>query len=838
MDSLWKDTRVAFRMLRKNPAFALVAIVTLALGIGASTAIFSVVNAVLLRPLPYKDADRLAIVWSDMRNRNVNNFPMSPADFRDLRATTKTFSQLAGVSTFKIPFAGDGYEPEQVPAAFVTTNLFSVLGTHVMMGRDFVDADATPQPPPPNGATGGQASAPQAPPLPAIMILSYEFWKRRYGGDASIIGKSLELGGLKAQVVGVAQPGFELLFTPAAGIERTPDVYVAQRINFGDNSPGARINVFLRVVGRLAPGATLAQARQEIDAFAADQRAQFPIEKTAGVYMRVEPMHADLVSGERPAILALMGAVVFVLLIACANVANLLLVRASSRERELAIRSALGGSRLRLVRQMMLESLLLGASGAVVGLWAAALGITVLVRLAPTGLPRLDEIRIDPLVLGFTIAAGLVAVLVFGTVPALRASRPDLMDVLRASGRTTGQRAGALMRNGVVVAEVALSLVLLIGCGLMVRSFVALEQTDPGFDPNGLLTFFATPSRRTPPGPNAVRERATFVRTFAEQLRAIPGVQSVTAASQLPLEGNIGNARWGTAEALTDPSKFKQANVHVVIPGYFATMRTKLIAGRDFSEADDDTAAKNIIIDDKLAARAFPGQNAVGQRLLARIVTDVPLWYTVVGVVAHERDETLASDGREVLFLSDGETGSGAVARWVLRTAGDPAALAPVVRATVHQFDPTMSVAEMQPMETFVDHAEAPTKFALALIGTFAGIAIVLAAVGLYGVLSTVVRQRTAEIGMRMAFGAPSQSIFGLVIAQGVRLSAIGIVVGLVAAVLLTRAMSTMLVGVRPTDPATYIAISILFLVVATAAAWLPARRAAALDPTIALREE
>jgi len=820
MDSLWKDTRVALRVLRKNPAFALTAIVTLALGIGASTAIFSVVNAVLLRPLPYTDADRLAMVWGDMRNRNVTDFPMSPADFRDLRATTKSFSALAGLSTFKIPFAGDGYEPEQVPAAFVTTNLFSVLGAHVMMGRDFVDADATPQPPPPNGAAAGQAAAPQAPPLPAIMILSYEFWKRRYGGDASIIGKSLELGGLKAQVVGVAQPGFELLFTPAAGIERTPDVYVAQRINFGDNSPGARINVFLRVVGRLAPGVTLAQARQEIDAFAANLRAQFPIAKTAGLYMRVEPMHDDLVSGERPAILALMGAVAFVLLIACANVANLLLVRASSRERELAIRSALGGSRARLVRQMMLESLLLGGGGAVVGLWAAALGITVLVRLAPTGLPRLDEIRIDPLVLVFTVATGLLSVLVFGTVPALRASRPDLMDVLRASGRTTGQRAGALVRNSVVVAEVALSLVLLIGCGLMVRSFVALVQTDPGFDPN------------------AVRERATFVRTFTEQLRAIPGVQAVTAASQLPLEGSIGNARWGTAEALTDASKFKQANVHIVIPGYFATMRTRLIAGRDFSEADDDTAAKNIIVDDKLAARAFPGQNAVGQRLLARIVTDVPLWYTVVGVVAHERDETLASDGREVLFLSDGEVGSGAVARWALRTTGDPAALATIVRATVHQFDPTMSVAEVQPMEAFVDKAEAPTKFALALIGTFAGIAIVLAAVGLYGVLSTVVRQRTAEIGMRMAFGAPSQSIFGLVIAQGVRLSAIGIVLGLVAAVLLTRAMSTMLVGVRPTDPVTYVAISILFLVVATAAAWLPARRAAALDPTIALREE
>src|SRR6185437_5166786 len=348
--------------------------------------------------------------------------------------------------------------------------------------------------------------------------------------------------------------------------------------------------------------------------------------------------------------------------------------------------------------------------------------------------------------------------------------------------------------------------------------------------------FFARPSRPTAPG--ATAERAAFVRTLAERLRAIPGVQSVPAASQLPLEGALGNARWGTAEALTDPAKFRQANVHVVIPGYFATMRTRLIAGRDFSQADDDTAARNIIIDDKLAARAFPGQNAVGQRLLARIVTNEALWYTVIGVVAHERDETLTSDGREELFLGDAEAGSGNVARWAVRTTGDPAALGPAVRAAVHEFDPTLSIAEVQPMQVFVDRAEAPTRFALALISTFAAIAIILAAVGLYGVLSTVVRQRTPELGMRMAFGAPSRSIFRLVIAQGVRLSAIGIACGLVAAVLLTRAMTSMLVGVRATDPVTYAAISVLFLGVATATAWLPARRAAALDPSIALRDE
>ena len=842
MDSFLKDLGFAARTLRKSPAFAVTAILTLALGIGASTAIYSVVNAVLLQPLPYKEPERLALVWGDMRNRNVKDFPFPPGDFRDLREQGNLFDGFAAVTTFRQPLTGDASEPEQVRTAGATTNLFSLLGAKIFVGRDFVDADGAPPPrPPAPPATGAPAAAqlPPPTPLPAVVILSHEFWQRRYGSDRAIVGKSINLGGQSAQVVGVLQPGFELLFPPDVHIERRPDVYVAMRIDFGDNGLGSRINVFLRVIGRLKPGVTMSQAQAQVDRLATELRERFPIKKAAGLYIRLERMHEDLVATVRPAIVALMGAVIFVLLIACANVANLLLVRASARERELAVRAALGGTQWRLVRQMLLESLLLAACGAVVGIGLAYLGIKLLGMVAPQGLPRADEVAIDGRVLMFTALAGLVAAAVFGVVPAIRSSRPDLMDVLRSSGRTTAQRAGAALRSGVVMAEVALSFVLLVGCGLMVRSFIALQRTDPGFDPKGVLTLYVTaPASRSPD------ERAAFVRMMQQRLRALPGVQAVTAAAPFPLDGQIRNSRWGPEEAVSDPSKFQQANVHVVLPGYFEAMRTKLIAGRTFTDADNNPDAKVVIIDDKLAGRAFPGQNAVGKQLFARINSNEPQHYQVLGVVAHQRHESLASEGREAVFITDGFDGHGSVDRWAVRAscppddACDASRLAPQARAAIKGLNPNIAIAEVQPLQTLVDRSMAPTRFALVLIGVFAAVAVALAVVGLYGVLSTIVRQRTPEIGVRMAFGAPARSIFGLLIGQGVRLSAIGIVVGAVAAFLLTRVMTTMLVGVRPSDPPTYVAIALLFLVIAAAASWLPARRAAALDPTVALREE
>ena len=832
MSTLARDFGYALRTLRKNPAFAATAILTLALGIGASTAIFSVVNAVLLRPLPYKDAGQLVLVWTDMRARNITDFPIAPGDFPDMQRGATLFQGLAAVTTGRVPVTGDDGRPERVSTAGVTTNLFSLLGARIILGRDFVDADGMPQPTVPPGtppAAGNAAPAP-AQRLPVIAILSYGYWQRRFGGDRSVIGRSIHMGNAEAQVVGVLQPGFELLFPPNTNIETAPDIYTALRVNYANAS---RINVFMRVIGRLKPGVTLAQAQAQMDRVAEQLRQLVPIKASAGFAIRLEPMHKDLVADVQPAILALMGAVIFVLLIACANVANLLLVRAASRERELAVRAALGGSRSTLVRQMLAESLVLGAGGVLFGLALAALGIKLLLLLAPANLPRLDLVTIDPTVLVFTIVAGLAASVIFGVVPALRASRPDIMDVLRASGRgSVGQRTGALMRNGVVMAEVALCFVLLVGSGLMLRSFIALQNVDPGFDPNGVLTFLFDNTHVR--GPD---ESAAFIRQLHDRLAALPGVQDVTAANPLPLDGGLANARWGTEAALSDPSAFQQANIHIVLLGYFKAMRARLIAGRAFTEADDNPDAKHVIIDETLAAKAFPGRSAVGHRLLARVNSPEPEWFEVIGVVAHERHESL-SDAREAIFFPDGFFGHGAVNRWAVRTTGDPARLAPQVRALLTELDPLDPVSEVQPMTAFVDRAMAPTRFALTLIAIFAGVAAVLAGVGLYGVLSTVVRQRTAEIGVRMAFGAPSERIFRLIIGQGLRLSAAGLVIGVVGALVLTRVMTSMLVGVRPTDPATFASMVVLFLVIAGMACWLPARRAAALDPTSALREE
>ncbi|MEJ7810824.1 MAG: ABC transporter permease [Gemmatimonadaceae bacterium] len=833
MGTLMKDLRYAGRSLRKSPGFALSAVLTLALGIGASTAIFSVMHAVLLRPLPYADAGRLVLVWGDLTNRDVRDFPFPPGDFPDLREQGTLFQDVAAVSTFRQAVSGGDAEPEQVSVAGVTTNLLSLLGARVALGRNFVEADGAPQPeapaaaPGPPPAAGARADVPE---LPDMAILSYDFWQRRFGGDRAVIGQSLDLGDGRAEIVGVLEPGVELLFPPGTNVDRAPELWTALRVDYARAS---RINVFLRVIARLEPGATIAQAQGQMDRLAVDLRRRFPIKETGGLRIRLEPMAQDLVADVRPAILALMGAVTFVLLIACANVANLLLVRAGRRERELAVRSALGGTRWRLVRQMLAESLVLAGAGVLLGVGLAWLGTRLLATIAPESLPRVNAVAIDPTVLAYAALAGLVSAAVFGTVPALRASRTDVADVLRAGGRTAGLQRGRMLTSIVVVTEVALSFVLLVGSGLMFRSFRAMQQVNPGFDPRGVLTFaFANPRAREP------EERAVFAREVSERLRALPGVTAVTAAGPLPLDGGVGNARWGTERALTDPTSFQQANLHVVLPGYFDALRTRLLAGRVFTEADNVPAATVVVIDDRLAAKAFPGTSAVGKRVLARVRSNEPEWLEVIGVVAHQRHETLAAPGREALFLTDGEMGHGRATRWAVRTSGDPARLAAVVRADLGRAYPLVPLAEVQPMQMLVDRAAAPTRFALVLIGVFAAIAAILAAVGLYGVLSSVVRQRTAEIGLRMAFGAQKSRIFGLVIGQGLRLSATGIALGLAGALALTRVMRSMLVGVAPTDPATFAAIALLFVVIAAVACWLPAQRAAGLDPTVALREE
>ncbi len=834
MGNLRRDVGFAIRTLIKSPVFSITALVTIALGIGATTAIFSVVNTVLLQPLPYDNRDRLAFVTGDMVARNVRDFPMAPADFADLRTTVKAFDEVAGLFTFQQPMFDDRGEARMIKVAGVTPNIFRTLGARVALGRDFVAEDGAPfGPPPGQGGPGAQQPPPQGPPPPQTVILTHEFWQERFGGDSSAVGKTFPFGGGNGsvEVVGVLEPSVELLWYENSNIERRPEMFVTMRQDF---AAGSRVNVFLRAVGRLRAGSTMTAAQQEVNALVKDLRVRFPIKETAGIAWRVEPMHSYLVANTKQSLWTLMGAVAFVLLIACANVANLLLVRTSQRERELAVRSALGGNRAALLRQMLVESLVLALTGAALGIGLAWAGIKVLKTIGPANLPRLDQVGLDPIVLGFTAAAAIASALLFGIVPALRASRVDVADMLRASGRSSSlSGAGKWLRAGVVTAEVALAFVLLVGSGLMIRSFVALQRAEPGFDPNGVLTFGLVNIQQ--PTDEAM---AAVMRNIDERLGALPGVVGVTASNPIPLDGQASNVRWGLEAALTNPALYQQADLRQIRPDYFRVMKTPLIDGRVFEDADNVPGLNRTVIDHVFAAKAFPGEKAVGKRFLARTGGPDPEWFEVIGVVRHQRSASLAVDGRETMYLADGQFGFGNANQWIVRTNGNPTSLIPSIRAAIREINPRYVINNMRTLDVLTDRARAPTRFAFVCIGVFAVVAALLAGIGLYGVLSTLVRQRTAEIGVRMAFGASSGSILQLVAGQGLKLSALGIGVGLLAAFAVTRVMSTMLVGVSPTDPLTFAAIAAFFMAVTALACWIPARRASRLDPVQALREE
>lgn len=820
---LLKDLSFALRTLARAPVFTIAAVLTIALGIGASAAIFSVTNAVLLRPLPYKDPERLVVMYMDLRVRNNFAMPLSNENFLDIREGSKrSFDDFAAFRTARQVLPGRDNAPEQVRVAIVTTNFFRVLGHPIAVGRDFQDADGIPQP----LAAAAQTGAAPPPPLPIFAILSHEYWQRRYGGDPSVIGQRIQ-SGPRPQIVGVLAPRLELFMPPAANVEQKPDIWVANRLNY-DN---ANRNTYgLRPVGRLRDGVSIERAQEDVDAVAARIREDFPVAKGSGFYARLEPMHKTLVEEVRPAILALMGAVIFLLLIASANVANLLLVRTSLRQPELAVRAALGAGRWRVIGQMLMESCVLTALGTLVGVVLAWIGIRQLLAFAPANLPRLDSIGIDPTVLLFTTAVAFAAAVIFAIVPAWNAFGLDLIAALQGAGRSAGLGNGRSFRSAVVVLEVALCFVLLVGSGLMFRSFLELRRLDPGFDPRGLLTFQLLGGR---PGP--ADTRTALFRQLDERLRSIPGVEAVTASFPFPLAGNFSTIRWGLEDALTDSSKYQAVEWQIVRPGYFETLRTPLVAGRTFTEADNDPARKLVVVDTLLAAKAFPTESAIGKRILIRIRTPEPEWVEIIGVVGHQRVTSLAETGREQVYFAEGFLGGGAN-RWAVRTTSDPVQIAGPVRAAVAEVDPQLLVTEMQPMDALVQKAQANTRFTLMLIGVFAVVAALLVSVGLYGVLSTVVRQRTVEIGVRMAVGASPDSILRLIVGYGLRLSALGMGFGLIAALVLTRAMRTLLVGVQATDPLTFAAMAAVFFLIAAVSLWLPARRAAGLDPTAALR--
>ena len=804
-----KDVTYAARLLRKSPAFSLAAAVTIGLGIGASAAMFSVTRGVLLRPLPYKAPDRLMLADPLLSN----------ACFFDLQNGTKdAFEEMSAIMVYRAVIPLEDGSAERISKAQVTTNFLRMMGGAIAFGRDFTEADGQPQ---------AEPEPIFPPPQGTVAILSYEYWRRRYGANPAVLGRAmLGSGHPGPRVVGVLAPGFRLFLPARFSSEPGPDVWIANNRGYDEAHRGDWMQ---RVIGRLKPGVTRDRAQAQVDRVAAGWR--FP-----DLRVLLAPWHQTLVQDVQPAILALMGAVIFLLLIACANVASLLLVRMSLRERELAVRAALGAGRGRLARQMLAEATLLSGLGTLLGIALAWLGLRALLAMVPANIPRMETVAIDWPVLGFAACAGMLEAAVLGVLPGWRAAGPGVMQVLRAAGRSSGLAAGSLLRNAVVTTEVALSFVLLVGSGLMFRSFLELGRVDPGYEPHGLLTFLAVGDAQ---GFDQPERRLSFLRELRDRLRAIPGVESVGGSALFPLKsrGPAMGIPWGTAETFPDPAKRQLADLGYVLPGYFETLRTRLIAGRTFTEADNAPGRNVAVVDQFLAAKAFPNQSAIGKRIVIPYID--PPWLEVIGVVAHQRQASLAEPGLAQIYLTDGFYGIGISRNWALRVAGDPAKYAPAVRAAISRLAPgRLAITEMQTMDALVDGAGADTRFQFLLIGCFAAVAALLAGVGLYGILSSLVRQRTAEIGVRMALGAAPMGIFKLAIGQGLLLTAAGIGLGLAAAFGLTRVMASMLVGVTTTDPATFAAMIALFFLIAVMASWAPARRAAGLDPVAALREE
>lgn len=655
----------AVKALRKRFLANVLAAITIALGVGASTAVFTVANAVLLRPLPYKDANRIVIASIDLRKRNVRNYPFSGANLFDLRDQTKsTFEGFAGVETERTFVQTEDGTPEQISVARVTTDFFRLLGAKIAYGRDFSGQDGLPQPPRSPSTTPQMAPAR----LPYIGIISYEYFVRRYGGSPAILGHPalFRLGQPGPIIVGVLAPGFKLYFPPEDGIDAAPDVWVANRLRY---DPDDRIGGSMYVVGKLKHGVPLELAQASADGVAARIREVCSICATAGFSIRIQLIRQQLAAAVRPAILALLGSGIFLLLIAYANVTNLALVSLSVRERELAVRAALGATCWRLLRSLIVEAVLPAGTGAVAGLVVAAIAIRELRTFGPADIPRLDTARIDFHVLGFAALAAFIVVIFVFLALAWRIPRSELMDSLHPASQHAGLSKSSSLRKSVVVLEIALAFVLLIGSGLMFRSFLALQRIDPGFDSHGLLSFQILGINIDK---NSLEKRAAIIQEIRQQLQAIPGVQSVTASVAFPLTGGSGPIRWGTDEALSDPSKYQVADYNLVLPGYFDTMYIPVLDGRTFTDADDVPGRKLLIVDEFLAKKAFPGQSAVGKRILVHINTPDPEWVQVIGVVRHVRATSLAEPGREQIYITGGFVESGFMYYWAARITGQP----------------------------------------------------------------------------------------------------------------------------------------------------------------------
>ena len=813
MGTLMQDLAYAWRTLQRSPGFAAVAILTLGLGIGATTTIFTIVNGVLLRPLPYKEPHRIANLWVDF-GVGAQSLPvMSPGDFRDYQERNRSFEMLAAGTGAQIVGAtgaltGAGGEPERVEVSPVTANFLPLLGVEPLYGRHFTAEEE---------AVGG----------PRVVILSYGLWQRRYGGDPSIVGRSIRLDGLDQTVVGILPRDFRLWLPAEAFLITDAQIWKPLQYNYA-NQPPRNFTLFT-VFGRLKPGVTFAQAQADLEGIARQLRAEHPVHDAGDMRIRVVPLQDDVVKHARPALLSLFGAVGFVLLIACANVAHLLLARATSREREMAVRGALGATRRRLLRQLATESLLLAAGGFAVGLVVARAGTQTLALLNPANLPRLDAVQIDGTALLFAAGASLLTALIFGLVPALRAAGINLNRTLRATGSATA--AQVRLRGILMVAEMALALVLLIGAGLMIRSFVALQQVRPGFDPYGVLTFRAALPVAKYPNPQA---RLALLQQIEQRLRAIPGVTEVGFTTQLPLTGSGALFPFAYNEATARNWESETSDGRFVSPDYFRALGTRLLAGRFFDQ-HDQPQHNRIIIDETLAARAWPGENAVGKRLQVGPNGSPNNFAEVIGVVEHVRAHDLSRPVRPQLYRVFGAGGRPGV---VIRASVHPASIAQPVAAVMRRLDPDMPLDRLQPMSAYVSDALAQSRLNLIVMSFFGGAALLLSCVGIYGVFSYSVSQRTREIGIRMALGQDAGGVRNQVLAEGLRMAAISAGIGLLAAVLLTRSVASLLYGVKAADPATFATMAALLMAVALAGCYVPARRATRVNPIVALKTD
>jgi len=798
MQTLWQDLRYCVRSLAKSPGFAVLAILALGLGIGANTAIFSVVNGVLLRPLAYGDPGRLVVILHEGQS------PVSPDDYLDWRRQSRSFQQMGAAQVWSAALTGRD-NAEELPGMQVSPNMFSILGVPPLRGRTFEAGDDQP-------ARGH------------VAVLSYQLWQRRFGADPKIVGREIKLNGESYTVNGVMPESFHFAPFWATNV----DVWVPLLLDKRLNDRGGRS---LRIFARLRDGVPLQQAQADIDVICRRLAQQYPATNT-DMTAQVTPLQEKVVANIRPTLLVLLGTVGFVLLIACSNVANLMLVRANGRKKETAVRLALGSSRWRVIRQSLVESMLLSVAGAAVATVIASWGIAGLIASLPAGsLPRLDDVGIDKTVLLFTVLVALATGVVCGLAPALRAFRTDLQESLKSGGRgSTAGRSEHRTRALLVISEVALALVLLVGAGLMLRTFQQLQAVDPGFDPHHLLTLeVAAGGKAYRTGPSRIR----FFEQLRPRLEALPGVQSVSLINHLPVSGDIwtlGIIIYGRPDP--PPGQQPTAAYRVVQPGYFATMKIPMLQGRDFDNHDIRDTTPVAIVNEVLAKRHWPGENAIGQRL--RLGAN---WMTIVGIIKNVKQTDWTENPDDEIYLPHAQSDAGfSFMTVVMRAHGDPLALRKPVEEQVRSLDKDVPIAHVQSMEQVIADKLWRGRLAMTLLGLFAAVAVSLAALGIYGAITYSVSQRTGEIGIRMALGARSGDVLRMILLQGLTVVGIGITVGLFGAWMLTRTLGSLLFGVTARDPVTFIAVPIILIALSVVACCLPALRASKVDPVTALK--